>query len=206
MRRPSGTPSSAACRQGIIQGIRSGKASASEIGKSVRLSLAEYVVQGLIDGFLKSAAVQAVLQPFLDSYIAAVATGNTDAINASIDALNAGLDGLEGQINTFLTGLVPISKKLGLYGVDAQAPDLNAGSTPVDTKAVTITGAGSITSTINFDVLGTLSSAVSTYVPMFATAVSDFRGAVGELLALVDSRTRQDSQLVSYRGNRGNLA
>lgn len=137
--------------------------------------------------------------------------GSLNAANAQLQdlqtqyqnaATQADRDRLQGQITTLQNQIKTMSGE-----IDSPSGSLSAGSSPLDTSALTVKGADSLTtisSVINFDVLGTLSSAVSTYVPVFATAVGDFRGAVGELVALVNGSSRDNAQYASYRGNRGN--
>ena len=197
---------------GLLDGIKAGKASFGDLGLDLKKTLGNQILQGLIDGFLRGAAMTAILQPFLDAYITAMKAGDANGMAAAAEGIQNAAVTANAQLQSFYNNvLVPTSQRLGLFGSEAdssspKAPALSSGVTPVDSKSVSITGASSITSSINFDVFGTLSSAVTTYVPMFATAVSDFRGAVGELMGLVDSQQRNNSNYASYRGNRGNLA
>jgi len=138
---------------GMLDGIKAGKASFGELGIDIKKSLSTQILQGLIDGFLKSAVFQATIQPFLDKYIAAMKSGNSEALAAAASDLSGAIDKGNGQLKQFYTNvLVPTSKKLGVYGSDtasstsSAASDLGLiGTLPdpvvqsVDTQALTAT-------------------------------------------------------------------
>lgn len=106
---------------GLLNGIKQGKRSFSELGLDVRAGLGEQILQGLVDGFLRGAVMQGILQPFLDQYIAAMKSGNAQAL---AEAAN-GLQGAITQGNTALaqfydTVLVPAAEQMGQFGKEVQ--------------------------------------------------------------------------------------
>lgn len=106
----------------MLKGIKEGKRSFGELGLDVREGLGQQILQGLIDGFLKGAIMQGILQPFLDKYIAAMKSGNAQAL---AEAAN-GLQGAIAQGNSALaqfyeTVLVPAAEQMGQFGTDGQS-------------------------------------------------------------------------------------
>lgn len=103
----------------MMDGIKAGKTSFSELGIDLKKALGENILQGLIDGFMKGAVMQGVLQPFLDSYIEAMRASNAQGLaKAASDLQNAAV-GANTKLQTFYQDvLVPISQQLGLFGTD----------------------------------------------------------------------------------------
>ncbi|MGY2892747.1 hypothetical protein [Deinococcus sp. UYEF24] len=102
---------------GMLDGIKAGKASFGELGIDIRASLADQILQGLIDGFLKSAVFQATVQPFLDKYIAAMKSGNSQALAEAASGLQGAIVTGNAQLQQFYeTVLVPTGQQLGVFG------------------------------------------------------------------------------------------
>lgn len=97
---------------GLMEGFRAGQVDAAAIAQDLKMNLTTIVVQGLIDGFLKSAGLQAMFQPFLDAYIAAWKAGNKQGMADAINGLDAAMADFEAQINDFATGIEPLTKRL----------------------------------------------------------------------------------------------
>lgn len=112
---------------GMLDGIKAGKASFSDLGIDIKKSLSTQILQGLIDGFLKSAVFQATVQPFLDKYIAAMKTGNSQALADAASDLQGAITRGNGQLEDFYNNvLVPTGQKLGVYGTDVSTATADA--------------------------------------------------------------------------------
>jgi hypothetical protein len=105
---------------GMLDGIKAGKASFGELGIDIRASLADQILQGLIDGFLKSTVFQATVQPFLDKYITAMKSGNSQALAEAASGLQGAIVTGNGQLQAFYQNvLVPTGQQLGVFGSTA---------------------------------------------------------------------------------------
>jgi TP901 family phage tail tape measure protein len=169
---------------GLLNGIKQGKRSFSELGLDVREGLGQQILQGLVDGFLKGAVMQGILQPFLDKYIAAMKSGNAQAL---AEAAN-GLQGAIAQGNSALaqfyeTVLVPAAEQMGQFGTEVQEQTGQTGSSAVD---------------LGLAAAPTAVSAAPAYMTDFSAAATDvaaaFREAVPVLRRLVDDGLRVESE------------
>lgn len=103
----------------FLDGIKSGKASFSDLGLDVRKDLGQVILQGLIDGFMKGAVMQGILQPFLDAYITAMKSGNAEALTAAANGIQTALATANTELARFYdTVLVPASEQMGVFGTD----------------------------------------------------------------------------------------
>ncbi|MGY2892474.1 phage tail tape measure protein [Deinococcus sp. UYEF24] len=109
---------------GMLDGIKAGKSSFGDLGIDIKKSLSTQILQGLIDGFLKSAVFQATVQPFLDKYIAAMKSGNSQALAEAASGLQGASATSNGQLQAFYQNvLVPTGQQLGVFGTDATTSD-----------------------------------------------------------------------------------
>jgi len=185
---------------GMLDGIKAGKASFGELGIDIKKSLSTQILQGLIDGFLKSAVFQATIQPFLDKYIVAMKSGNSEALAAAASDLSGAIDKGNGQLEQFYTNvLVPTSKKLGVYGTDVPAADTTASSTNLTL--------GGSSAAIQFGIPATQelrgASDFATGAPIFLEGAQELRVAVAEwrdINAVASGAPRSRSGNSPYQG------
>ncbi|MVN88294.1 phage tail tape measure protein [Deinococcus sp. HMF7620] len=126
----------------LLDGIQQGKRSFSELGLDVRKGLGQQILQGLVDGFLKGAVMQGLLQPFLDGYIAAMKSGNAQALAQAANGLqNAIATGNAALAQFYETVLVPAAEQMGQFGSEGSqgqgtaATDLGLASAPTGVMA-----------------------------------------------------------------------
>lgn len=118
---------------GMLDGIKQGKRSFAELGLDVRKGLGQQILQGLIDGFVKSAVMQGILQPFLDTYITAMKSGNAQALAEAANGLQGAIAQGNSALATFYeTVLVPAAEKMGQFGTDVQEQVGQTGNSAVD--------------------------------------------------------------------------
>ncbi|BDP44837.1 hypothetical protein DAETH_48060 (plasmid) [Deinococcus aetherius] len=110
-----------AIQGGMLDGIKAGKTSFTALGLDLKKSLAQNILQGLIDGFLKGEVMKNIIQPFLDRFIAAKKTADPrDDVQAAADLQQAVVSGNAEMADFYNNVLVPTSKQLGVFGVDAE--------------------------------------------------------------------------------------
>lgn len=127
---------------GMLDGIKAGKTSFADLGIDLKKSLAQDILQGLIDGFLQGAVMKEAIQPFLDRYIAAKKTADPNDDVAAAEGLQQAVIGANADLQQFYEQvLVPTAQQLGAFGTDT--PDTSApvgGNAAVDLGLVS--GAG----------------------------------------------------------------
>lgn len=107
---------------GMLDGIKAGKANFSELNLDLRQELGQTVLQGLIDGFLKSAVMQGILQPFLDQYITAMKSGNAQALAEAATGIQNAVGQANSAVSQFYNDvLVPTGRSLGIFDTDQTA-------------------------------------------------------------------------------------
>lgn len=118
---------------GMLDGIKAGKTNFADLGIDLKKTLAENILQGLIDGFIQGEVMKNLIQPFLDKFIAARKTADpADDVQAAADLQQAIITGNSELANFYQTVLVPTSQQLGVFGQDAAATAPVGGNAAAD--------------------------------------------------------------------------
>ncbi|WP_230294295.1 phage tail tape measure protein [Deinococcus sp. 6GRE01] len=104
---------------GMLDGIKAGKTSFSDLGIDIRKSLADDILKGLIDGFLQGEVMKNIIQPFLDRYIAAKKSGDAGQLASAAAGLQQAVVQGNAELAAFYQNvLVPTGQQLGVFGSD----------------------------------------------------------------------------------------
>ena len=133
--------------------------------KTLTETVGKAALAGLIQAFINETVLKDILGPRIQAVIAASKTpGQEDDIAAAI-GLKQGIADSQASAEAFYNNVLkPVADEFGLSGT--------ANSGPSAPQAVQVT-APTVTSSLNLDMLGTLSTAITTYIPQMAQAGRD---------------------------------
>ena len=134
-------------------------------GSNLKAQVGQAVLDGLEEAFIKGALLKNIIGPAIDNYLA---TGDTSAIDNAINQATAVSERFYNDV------LRPVADRFGLVGTDS-------GSASAAPQAVQVSGP-TVTSSINFDVLGTLSGVIATAAPLFSQAGRDVAAGGGAIV------------------------
>lgn len=169
---------------GVVNGISNGFMAALKAGdfglfkKTLQQSVGEALLQGMVDAFVNQAIVAEIFGPAIKEFLA---TGNESVLLAAIDQAVSVAEAVYPKFEALIG-------KFGLFEEErarAQEQRLKDAGTLPDRERTVNVKIPEVKSEFSFDMIGTLSTAIQTQVPLFYAGVTEFRGTVGEFGAWV---------------------